>query len=176
MDVETQRTQGMQRVAELIEDMRVCMLTTQDESGRLVSRPMSALHMDAAGSIRFFTSRSSSKTTQIGNVNLSFVDVDDADYVSIAGRGELEFDREMIEALWTTAAEPWFPKGKDDPDLALLRVDVETAEIWDANDSRMVRLIAMAAAAVTGQPNATLVGDHAIVHNSESPAARSTLQ
>ena len=165
MDVETQRSEGMQRVARMIEDIRVCMLTTVDEAGRLVSRPMSALHMDATGAIRFFTSRTSSKTGQLGNVNIAFVNESDADYVSIAGRGELEVDREMIEALWTSAAEPWFPKGKDDPDLALLRVDVETAEIWDANDSRMVRLIAMATAVVTGQPNAVLMGENELVRN-----------
>ena len=45
MEVETQRREGMQQVAELLKDLRVCMLVSQDDSGQLVGRPMSALHM-----------------------------------------------------------------------------------------------------------------------------------
>jgi general stress protein 26 len=167
MDFETQRSDGMQLVAEMISDIRVCMLTTRDPSGNLVSRPMAAVHMDSSGSIWFFTNRNSTKTAQLDNVNVCFADLANADYASLSGAAALEFDREMIEELWSTAAEPWFPKGKDDPDLALLRFDTEIAELWDANDSRMVRVLALAAAAVTGKPNALLEGEHMVVRNTE---------
>ena len=165
MEVEPQRSEGMKKVADLLKDLRVCMLVSQDDSGHLVGRPMSALHMDTDGSIRFFTNGTSSKTEQLDNINLTFINSADADYVSISGKGELEFDRAMIAALWTPAAEPWFPEGMDDPELAILRVDVKTAEVWDADNSTMIRIIAMAAAAVTGKPNATLQGEHALIHN-----------
>ena len=165
MDIEKQQNEGMTRIGKLIEGARVCMLTTLDSAGRMVSRPMWTLHMDAQGAIRFMTSRSSTKASQLGQVHLAFVNVDDSDYVSITGRAELEFDRAIIDALWTAASEPWFPKGKDDPDLAVLRVDVEQAEYWDATDSRMVHLAAMAVAAVTGKPNKVLTGDHGVVRN-----------
>ena len=37
--------------------------------------------------------------------------------------------------------EAWFPKGKEDPDLNLLRVEISKAEYWDAPGKRMVHLI-----------------------------------
>jgi general stress protein 26 len=37
-----------------------------------------------------------------------------------------------MEALWPKWVEVFFPKGIDDPDLVLLRVDIEKAEYWDA--------------------------------------------
>lgn len=166
MQVEKQVSPGMQQVADLVEKIQTGMLTTEDKAGLLVSRPMQALHMDADGSIWFFTNARSAKSQQLQRVNLSFVNKDDSDYLSLTGSAELLSDRAKIDQLWSTMAKPWFPAGKDDPDLALLRVAVKTAEVWDATDSTMVRLLAMAAAATTGQPNAVLQGDHTLINNS----------
>jgi hypothetical protein len=33
--------------------------------------------------------------------------------------------------LWNKQVEAWFPGGKDDADLALLRVDIDNAELWE---------------------------------------------
>jgi general stress protein 26 len=163
MDVEAQTRYGMDEVGKLVKDIGVGMLTTRDAQGDLVSRPMAALEMDKDGSLWFFTSASSSKTHQLDRVNLSFADIDEAVYISLSGSGEMVEDREIIEELWSPAAKPWFPNGPQDPDLALLRVDVKNAEIWDGNASKMVRMLAMAAAVVTGQPNAVLTGKHTVV-------------
>lgn len=165
MDIEKQRNQNMQSIGERIQEIRIGMMTTLDASGTLVSRPMAALEMDADGSLWFFTDAGSAKSHQLGLINVSFADSRDATFVSISGSGELVHDREMIHELWSPAAEPWFPRGEDDPDLALLRVDVKTAELWDAASSRMIQLIATAAAMVTGTPNIGLVGEHRVVQN-----------
>jgi len=149
----------------MIEHVKVGMLTTADEAGHLSSRPMYVLKMDADGAIWFFTKAHSGKAHALGHVNLTFTDPGDADFLSITGSAELVQDRAMIDALWRPAAKPWFKGGKDDPELALLKVTIDCAEIWDESDSTMVRLIAMAAAAVTGHPNATLRGDHERISN-----------
>ena len=39
-------------------------------------------------------------------------------------------DRAVIDRLWNRYVAAWFPGGKDDPKLALLRLDPERAEIW----------------------------------------------
>ncbi len=46
-------TDALARVKELVEDIDVTMLTTVDDEGNLVSRPMSTRQMDEAGDIWF---------------------------------------------------------------------------------------------------------------------------
>jgi hypothetical protein len=54
---------------------------------------------------------------------------------------------------------PGFLQGKDSPNLALLAFFPHTAEYWDAPNSKMVRMLAMAASVVAGKPVG--MGDHA---------------
>ncbi|MEZ0607134.1 pyridoxamine 5'-phosphate oxidase family protein [Fibrella sp. WM1] len=154
METQTQHNPQLEKVKEMVEDIRIAMMTTVDEQGNLVSRPMACMQMDADGTFWFFTQKSSPKVDQIqhneNKVNLSFADVSDADYVSISGTSQELDDRAKIDELWSDMAKPWFPKGKDDPELTLLKVRAELAEYWDSNDSRIVRLFEMARAAVTG--------------------------
>lgn len=44
----------------------------------------------------------------------------------------------------------WFPKGKEDPDIAVLRVEVREADYWEASSSRLVMMAKYVAASVTG--------------------------
>lgn len=153
MEAKEQRNKEMQRVGELIEDIRVGMLTTVDETGKLVSRPMAVMQLDENGNLWFLTKENTPKTEQIDRnykVNVAFADVADASYVSVSGSAEELQDRAKIEELWSPMAKPWFPEGKDDPQLSILKVHIETAEYWDSTSSRMVRLFEMARAALTG--------------------------
>lgn len=152
MQIKIQDNAELAQLAGLIEDIKVAMLGSLDDSGALVTRPMAPLAMDADGAIWFFTDRRSSKVERLGVLNLAFSDPDRATYVSISGRGELVDDRGRIEQLWTSFAKPWFPDGPDSPNLVLLKVLPDTAEYWDAPNSRMVRLAAMAASVVAGRP------------------------
>jgi general stress protein 26 len=141
-----------QALARLIEPLRVAMLTHLDEGGRLVSRPMTALEMDADGALWFFTDRASAGYHDLRILNLSFSDVERSVFVSLSGRGELRFDRERARALWTPAARPWFPDGPDSPELALLKFSPEAADTWDSPHSRALRVLAMAASIAAARP------------------------
>ena len=84
-------------------------------------------------------------------INLSYSEPDDQLYVSISGRANLVRDKAKAEALWQPALKAWFPKGVEDPDLALLKVEVEKAEYWDTPSSAMVHLFGYVKATLTGQ-------------------------
>lgn len=43
-------------------------------------------------------------------------------YVEIAGTATLTDDQELIDRLWSKEMEKWF-KGKDDPNLVILKID-----------------------------------------------------
>lgn len=40
-------------------------------------------------------------------------------------------DRALIDRLWQEDWRLWFPEGKDDPSLCLLKVSAERGEYWD---------------------------------------------
>lgn len=163
MKIDPQKNPGMQKVADLIDDIGPGMLTTHDAHGALTSRPMMPLQIDANGSLWFFTRPSPEKQAKSGELNVAFAKPSSASYVSVTGSSEIVYDRAKVDELWSPMAKPWFPDGKEDPSLALLRVDVETAEYWDSNSSSMVRLISMATAAITG--NTPDMGENATVRN-----------
>ncbi|MGQ9366873.1 pyridoxamine 5'-phosphate oxidase family protein [Azospirillum sp. ST 5-10] len=150
----------------LIKDMRVAMMTTVEEDGTLQSRPMAVLShagFDDA-TLWFFTRAGSDKTHALAGhrqVNLAYADTGDETYVSVAGTATLVRDRQRIEALWREPMATWFPKGVEDPEIALIRVDVSSAEYWDAPSGAMVYAYGYAKAKLTGQPPKP--GDNATV-------------
>ena len=147
----------IQNLAKLIKGIKVAMLTTQETDGTLRSRPMATQGAEFDGTLWFFTQASSHKVDEIDreqNVNVSYADEGDNRYVSVSGRARLVRDRAKIDELWSPILKAWFPKGKDDPEVALLRVDVEKAEYWDAPSSTIVKMVGFAKAMVTGQPYA----------------------
>ncbi len=161
MDTQPQDTAGMDKLAELIGATRIAMLATLESNGALRSRPLATLQLDSAGRLWFFTAVNAPKIEEIAQhqqVNLSYSDPDKQDYVSVSGAAEIVRDRQKMRELWTPWVEPWFPRGLEDPDLALLCVHVEQAEYWDAPASRMQRMFGLARAVATGDTHA--LGEH----------------
>ena len=133
----------MRKLATMIRGIKVAMLTTVGPDGRLKSRPMATQEVEYDGTLWFFTKAGSDKTGEIlqsPQVNASYVSLEDHRYVSLSGRATVIRDAEKSRQLWTPAHRTWFPLGLEDPELALLRVDVERAEYWDMLSSAMVEL------------------------------------
>jgi general stress protein 26 len=151
-------TKDFTQLKSLIEDIKVGMLTTEDDDGTLRSRPLQTVGVDDDGSLWFFTSATSPKVAESkadgGRVNLSYANPGKHDYVSVSGKATLTRDREKMKQLWTKWVEAFFPKGLNDPDLALLRVDIEKAEYWDAPGSAIGRAYGLAKALTTGKTDA----------------------
>jgi general stress protein 26 len=156
----------LQKLAKLIRGIRTAMLTTVEPDGCLRSRPMATQEMDPDGSLWFFTGASSrkvSETRRNHHVSITYQDTDDHQrYVSVSGSAELVFDKDKMRQLWNPAYKAWFPKGLDDPEIALLKVTIEKAEYWDSPASPVVYLVGMAKALATGKPMGS-IGDHAKV-------------
>jgi general stress protein 26 len=149
------RENDLEKLRGLVKDIDFCMLTTIDEGGDLHSRPMSSNgDIDADGDIWFFTSASSHKVSEINQlpkVNVSFADPDNQRYVSVSGTAQLVRDRAKIDELWRPEFKIWFPEGKDDPEVALLRVSLEKAEYWDSPSSTISYALSFVSSLVTGK-------------------------
>jgi general stress protein 26 len=148
-------TDDLKKFQELIKSIDFCMLTTIDERGDLHSRPMSSNgEIDQSADMWFFTAASSHKVSEIKDtprVNLSFADPENQKYVSVSGRARLVRDQQKIDELWQPQYRTWFPEGKDDPNVALLRVSIEKAEYWDSPASTVSFALNFVSALVTGE-------------------------
>jgi general stress protein 26 len=133
----------VRKLRKLIKGTRIAMLTTVASDGRLRSRPMAALKGGFDGDLWFVTRSTAPKAEEIRDnqhVNVAYADPDGDRFVSISGLASLVRDAAKVEELWSRRLRTWFPEGKKDPDLALIRVRIDRAEVWDSKTSSMVHL------------------------------------
>lgn len=161
METQDQEYEGLDKVAEMVNDIKFGMMTTETEDGTLRSRPMATMQMDAQGNLWFFTALSSPKVHEAEHhkeVNLSYARMDKQDYLSISGRSEIVRDKQKMQDLWSPWVKPWFPQGLSDPDLVLMKVTITEAEYWDAPGNTVKRMYGLAKGIVTG--NTDSLGEH----------------
>lgn len=154
--------QDVEKLRELMKDVRICMMTTIDEDGGLRSRPMAMQQAEFDGDLWFFTGKSTEKTHEVSahhQVNLSFANPADSKYVSVSGVAQMADDRAKAKELWKPIYKAWFPKGLEDPDLTLIKVHVEKAEYWDSPGGTVTQLIGFVKALATGK-RASDIGEH----------------
>ena len=164
MKTEINNTENLAKIKTVIESLRICMFTTLHADGMMHSRPMSTSQMDADGSLWFFSNESSEKSFDIKSnpmVSLSYTDERNSTYYAIKGYANIITDKTLIQTLWNPILKVWFPKGIDDPDLSLIKVELNSVEYWDASSFKMVQLYQMAKAFVTGTK--ADLGKHGII-------------
>jgi general stress protein 26 len=143
MTVSTENNNAqLKKLRQLAKDIEYCMLTTVEQDGSLHSRPMASnREIEENGDLWFFTRASSHKIDEVNRhqqVNVSFAAPDKQTYVSMSGKAEL--------------VKAWFPQEVNEPDIALLKVSVETAEYWDSPSGVVAKTLGFIKAATTGEP------------------------
>lgn len=157
-----QNNDNIKKLHELIKDIKYAMLTTTEDEGSLRSRPMATLESKSDGYLWFFTKANAPKVHEVEHhhqVNVSYAEPDKQKYVSVSGTAEVVGDRSKMEELWNPVFKAWFPQGLEDPEIALLKVNVDKAEYWDSPSSQMVRLVGFLKSVTTGKPIDNL-GEH----------------
>lgn len=97
------------------------------------ARPMTAQFENDQSPIWFFTSRDNDIVDALGAGNraiATFASKGHDLFATVHGTLSVDNDRATIDRLWNRFVAAWFEGGKDDPKLALLRLDAEQAEIW----------------------------------------------
>ena len=95
--------------------------------------PMTAqLDKDANSTIWFFTARDHS-LAGMGPATATFASKDHQMFTRFSGVLREETSEERLDKQWNSIVEAWFPGGKDDPNLLMLRMDLGDAEIWNSD-------------------------------------------
>jgi general stress protein 26 len=155
MEIDDQANADLRKLGELLDGIEVAMLTTRAADGSLVSRPLQTLAF-AGGELVFFTAADSGKLAELEadpDVNLAYADPARHRYVSVRGRARATRDRATIDALWSVAQRVFFPGGKDDPNLVVLRVRVRDAAYWEPSGNFVVRALEFARGLFDDEPN-----------------------
>lgn len=142
------------KLVDKIKDIKIAMMTTIEHGNELHSRPMYTSEPEENGTLWFFTEQDSQKVEELHqdrHVNLGYSKLSDNLYVAISGTAQVVTDRAKIKELWSEGLRGWFPKGSDDPNIALLRVTIDRGEFWDSPNSTLLRAYTYAKAVVTGE-------------------------
>jgi len=145
--------EGREKIGELVKDIRIAMMTTVAKDGTMSSRPMAVQDKPFDGTLWFLTRKGSDKVEEVADdshVTLSFAEPEESKYIALKGRARVSDDRAKIKELWNPMYKAWFPKGEDDLEIAVLRVDVTEGDYWEASGSKLVMLLKYAAASITG--------------------------
>jgi general stress protein 26 len=148
------------KLKELLEDFDTAMLVTRTASNKLRSRPMALADIEPGGCMWFITERNSGKLDEIArNHDVNVAMQSKFKFVSISGTATPVEDRAKVAELWNEAWRVWFPGGKDDPTLILLKVQGETGEYWDNSGASGIKYLIEAGKAYLSGTKPSVDGD-----------------
>jgi general stress protein 26 len=140
-----------QRLKEQLADFETAMLVTHSPDGALRARPMAVAGVDPDGDLWFVTNRNSGKIDDVAadaHVNVTMQSGGNAGkFVSLSGQARQVEDRRKVGEVWNEHMRVWFPGGKDDPNLVLLRVDASEGEFWDNSGTNSIKYLIKAGVA-----------------------------
>lgn len=144
---------SIEEIRKEVKEIQIGMFSTLNRN-EIQSRPMAVQDMDEENSVWFFTHTEDSydKIDEIrgnANVQISMVDLNNQLYYSINGKASVITDQEKIDKYWSIVAQAWFPDGKRDPGLVLLKVDTTRIAWWDSHSSKLKMVYEIAKAIVT---------------------------
>ena len=145
------------KLKELATDIGVCMFCTDLSVAPFATRPMAVQEVDDNGYLWFLSAADSNKNFEIKEdekVQLVFAKSADSHFLTVYGDAYVIRDTKKVDELWNPFIRAWFPEGKDDPNVSVIVVKPIIAYYWDTKDGKMVSLIKIATAALTGNAHA----------------------
>lgn len=128
-------------------------------------QPMAPHGDPDAGVIWFITSRQSDLARAVGTgcpAHFTFTGKSHDYYASVDGRLSLSQDSAKLDEIWSAIAAAWFDKGREDADVALLRLDLQEGAVW-SNTSNPVTFALQIPAANLSEEKKPDLGEHKII-------------
>ncbi|HUP30524.1 MAG TPA: pyridoxamine 5'-phosphate oxidase family protein [Usitatibacter sp.] len=151
----------MDKLYEMIEELKIAMMTTRRADGHLVSRAMANQKRAPGADLWFVTSEETHKLDELEDephVNLAYYKDRTREWVSVSGIAKLSRDKATIRQLWAADWKAWFQEEgdprhgtPDDPRLVLIGVDVHSAVFLEVDKPQPVVLFELAKGMVTGK-------------------------
>jgi general stress protein 26 len=145
---------------DLIEGIETAMFTTRRPNGQLVSRPMATQARIEGTDLWFVTDGETHKLDELSldpHVNCAYYNNKTREWVSVSGVAHVSKNRSRIRQLYQEDWKAWFGDeggdkdgGPNDPRIALIMVEAESATYMKVNKPRPVVLFEVLKGMVTG--------------------------
>ncbi|MDG4951207.1 pyridoxamine 5'-phosphate oxidase family protein [Weeksellaceae bacterium KMM 9724] len=145
--------EAIDKLKELAESARICMMTTKLDERPSPSRPMTLQEVDENGILWFLSGRDSDKNYELKKdtkTQLYFMNNSKSEYLSVYGTAEIYLDQNTIDEHWSVAANAWFKEGKEDPNVSVIGIKPLDMKYWGTKHGKFVDIALMAYSALTG--------------------------
>ncbi len=120
------------KLIDLIHDFDNAILVTKTDDGSLDARPMAVAEATDSGVLWFVSDRNSGKIADlILDRDVAVTMQSSNKFVTLSGECRVIDDQSKVESLWKEAWKVWFPNGKSDPSIVLLKIEPKQGEYWD---------------------------------------------
>ncbi len=146
--------ESIAKFKELVDHESTCHFVTRLTEIPFTTRPMGVRKVCDQGNFWFLSGAESNKNQEIqhdSRVQLLFGNSSNYEYLTIFGHATVTRDRQKIDELWTDIAKSWFPGGKDDPSVTVIKVTPESGFYWDTKDGKLVSMVKFMVSAITGK-------------------------
>ena len=148
-------SKAIEKIKELATAIDICLFCTNItiDQGE-TTRPMSTQNVDDEGNLWFFSDKNSGKNKEIENdstVRLYYSHPSKSSYMVLNGTAEIQFDKNKVSEIWSPMVNAWFPDGKEDSNISLIKVTPKNAYYWDIEGNQMINFFKMIASAATGK-------------------------
>ena len=145
---------------DLIRGIETAMFTTRRPNGQLVSRPMATQDRISGADLWFVTDGETHKLDELAvdsHVNLAYFNIKSREWVSVSGVAHVSRNRNRIRQLYKEDWKAYFGDeggdrdgGPNDPRIALIMVEAESATYMKVNKPRPVVLFEVLKGMMTG--------------------------
>lgn len=146
--------EAIDKLKDLIDTIDIGMVGSYPSNDEYIHAvPMSRQEVDDNGNVWFMLSAESDTykyLEQNNKISVLFSDVKNYLFVNINGKATLSRDHARIEKYWNKMHEAWFEKGKEDPNIRILKVDPVEGNYWDNKTNKIVTFLKIAASAISG--------------------------
>jgi general stress protein 26 len=154
----------IQKMYDLIADIKTAMMVTRRPDGHLVSRAMATQKRAAGADLWFVAAEGSAKLDEIRadpHVNLAYINPKTMEWISISGLATLSKDETVIQQLYEPDWKMWFAEEGDprhgtpnDPRLVLIGIEVHSAVFFDVDKPKPIVLFELVKGWFSGtEPN-----------------------
>ncbi len=135
-------TDSQKHLYDLVKHFETAMVITHRPGGSVHARPMAVAQLEAGLDAYFATDVDSPKVAEIvADPRIAIAFQGKSEDAVIYGRAAIVRDRDLIHKLWAESWRLWFPGGKDDPRICLVRIDAEEGEYWDRSGVEGLRFL-----------------------------------
>lgn len=132
MGTAKQTNDPQKKLQAIVDAARTVLLLSHGEGGKIVGRPMALQKSKRDSMIYLAANLDSKKVLEVQqDPRVSIAIHDHVGTAMISGTCHVSQDRQLIDELWRDDWRVWWPKGKSDPDIAILVVEPEEATFWD---------------------------------------------